>query len=120
MSEQSGRALAAIQGRQAALATRHSAVADADRALAEALENAHAAMKESARRLDAIAAEIDDATPGPGENAVDTPMGLRELQRFLVVKQREIAAVVAHVHELDHAKAAVLQELRQQYTVPAQ
>jgi hypothetical protein len=120
MSEQSGRALAAIQARQAALASRHSAVADADRVLAEALESAHAAMNESVRRLDAIAAEIDAATHGPAENAVDTPMGLRELQRFLVAKQREIASVVAHAHDLDHAKAAVLEGLRQQYTVPAE
>jgi hypothetical protein len=115
MSDQSGRALAAIQARQAALASRHSAVADADRALAAALESAHAAMNESVRRLDAIAAEIDAAT-----HAVDTPMGFRELQRFLVAKQREIASVVGHAHELNHAKAAVLQELRQQYTVPAE
>lgn len=119
MSEQSGRALAAIQARQAALVSRHSALADADRALADALGSAHAAMNESVRRLDAIAAEIENATADPARNPLDTPMGLRELQRFLVAKQREIASVVAHAHELDHAKAVVLQSLREQYTVPA-
>ena len=36
-------------------------------------------------------------------------MGAREFQRFLVAKQREIAAVVADAHELDRAKAAVLE-----------
>jgi hypothetical protein len=77
-------------------------------------------MNESVRRLDAIAAEIEDAMADPAEIPFDTPMGLRELQRFLVAKQREIASVVAHAHELDHAKATVLQALRERYTVPAE
>ncbi len=55
---------------------------------------------------------------GQADPAVDTPMGAREFQKFLVAKQREIAAVVAHAHELDRAKSAVLQSLRAQYTLP--
>ncbi len=119
MSEQAGSSLAAIQARQAALASQHSSVGEADRALADALASAHAAMSESVSRLDAIAAEIDRAMPDQAEIAVDTPMGARELQRFLVAKQREIASVVAHAHEFDHAKAAVLQGLRERYTASA-
>jgi hypothetical protein len=114
MPEQAGSSLAAIQDRQAALASQHSTVADADRVLAEALADAHAAMRESVSRLDAIAAEIDRAVPDQAD-VVDTPMGARELQRFLVAKQREIAAVVAHAHELDRAKTAVLESLREHY-----
>ena len=65
-----------------------------------------------------IAAEIDRVASGQANPAVDTPMGAREFQKFLVVKQREIAAVVAHARELDRAKSAVLQSLRAQYTSP--
>ncbi len=116
MSEQEQSSLAAIRARQAAMATSHGAVADADRLLAEAIADAHAVLRESVSRLDAIAAEIDRVASGQADPAVDTPMGAREFQKFLVAKQREIAAVVAHAHELDHAKSAVLQSLREQYT----
>jgi Domain of unknown function (DUF4226) len=118
MSEQEGSALAAIQARQAAMATLHGTVADADRVLAEAIADAHAVMRASVSRLDAIAAEIDRVASGQADPAVDTPMGAREFQKFLVAKQREIAAVVAHAHELDRTKSAVLQGLRAQYTAP--
>jgi predicted component of type VI protein secretion system len=119
MSEQAGSSVAAIQARQAVLARQHDAIAEADRMLAEALASAHAAMRESVRRLDAIAAEIDSAVPDQAELAVDTPMGAREFQKFLVAKQREIAAIVAEAHELDRAKSAVLERLRAEYARPA-
>jgi hypothetical protein len=119
MSEQAGSPPTAIQARQAAMVKMHSTVADADRVLAEALASAHAVMRESVGRLDAIAAEIDRVTSGQADPAVGTPMGAREFQRFLIAKQREIAVVVAHAHELDRAKSAVLQSLRAQYTHPA-
>ena len=48
--------------------------------------------------------------------AVDTPMGAREFQKFLVDKQREIAAVVEDARELSRAKKAVLEGLRDRYT----
>jgi hypothetical protein len=117
MSEQAGSSLAAIRARQAAMATLHGTVADADRVLAEALADAHAALRESVGRLDAIAAEIDRVASGQADPAVDTPLGAREFQKFLVAKQREIAAIVADTHELDRAKSAVLQSLRAQYTL---
>jgi hypothetical protein len=119
MSEQAGPSVAAIQARQSALASQHGTVADADRALAEVLASAHAAIRESIRRLDAIADEIERAAPGRADLAVDTPMGAREFQKFLVAKQREIAAVVAEARELDRAKTAVLERLRAHYAVSA-
>jgi hypothetical protein len=119
MSEQSGPSVAAIQARQVALTNQHGTVADADRVLAEVLASAHAAIRESIRRLDAIADEIERAAPGRDGLAVDTPMGAREFQKFLVAKQREIAAIVADADELDRAKTAVLEGLRAQYTVSA-
>ena len=115
MSEQAGHSVGAIQERQAALARQHHAAADADQVLADALASAHATLRESVRRLDAIAAEIDQAVAGQAELAVDTPMGAREFQRFLVAKQHEIAAIVADACELDRAKRAVLESLRAHY-----
>ena len=46
----------------------------------------------------------------------DTPMGAREFQKFLIAKQREIAAVVSTARELGDAKKAVLETLREHYT----
>jgi hypothetical protein len=119
MSEQSGPSVAAIQARQAALANQHGTVSDADRVLADVLASAHAAIRESIRRLDAIADEIERAAPDQDHLAVDTPMGAREFQKFLVAKQREIAAIVADAHELDRAKTTVLEGLRAQYAFSA-
>lgn len=118
MPEQAGPSLGAIQARHAALAGRHGAVSDADRVLADVLASAHAATRESVRRLDAIAEEIDRAELQRGDLAADTPMGARELHRFLVDKQREIARVVSDARELGRAKRAVLEGLRAQYALP--
>jgi hypothetical protein len=115
MSEQAGFSVAAIQTRQAALVSRHGAAAEADRVLEELVASAHAAMGESIRRLDAIAMEIERAVSGQADHGIYTPLGAREFQTFLVAKQREIASVVARAHELDRAKAAVLESLRAQY-----
>ncbi len=119
MSEQAGPSVAAIQARESVLASQHGTSADADRVLAEVLASAHAAIRESIERLDAIAEQIDRAVLHQADLAIDTPLGAREFQRFLLAKQREIAAVVAEVRELDHAKKAVLESLRAQYGVPA-
>ena len=119
MSEQAGPSVAAIQARQTALADQHTTVADADRVLTEVLASAHAAIRESIRRLDAIADELDRAISGQANLAIDTPLGAREFQKFLVAKEREIAAVVMDAHELDRAKMAVLERLRERYTESA-
>ncbi len=116
MSEQAGPSVAALQARQSALASQHGTVAGADRALTEVLASAHAAIRESIRRLDAIAEEIDRAAVHQAAFGIDTPLGAREFQRFLLAKQREIAAVVAGARDLDHAKKAVLDDLRSQYS----
>ncbi len=117
--ERAGPSLDAVQARQSGLAGRHDTASDADRVLAEVLAGAHAANRESVRRLDAIAEEIDRAVAARADLAVDTPMGARELRRFLVDKQREIARVVADARELGRAKRAVLEGLRAQYALPS-
>lgn len=119
MSEQAGpSSITVIQARQATLAREHSAVADADRVLVETIARAHDAMRESVHRLDAIAAEIDGAVPGRQGHPLDTALGTREFQRFLVAKKREIAAIVTEVQEFDRAKSAVLKNLRAHYLNP--
>lgn len=115
MSEQAGPPLGAIRARQSALAGQHSTTADADRVLAEVFAGAHAATRESIRRLDAIAEQIDRAATVRTQLAVDTPVGAREFHKFLMAKQREIASVVADAQELSRAKRAVLDGLRAQY-----
>ena len=84
MSEQTGPSVIAMQARQSALATRHGTVVDADGVLSEVLASAHATIRESVRRLDAIADEIDSAVLHQSELAVDTPMGAREFHKFLL------------------------------------
>ncbi len=119
MSEQTGPSLGAIQARQSTLVSQHHTAAEADRVLAEVLASAHAATRESIRRLDAIGEEIDRAAADRTDLAADTPMGVREFQRFLLAKQREIAAVVTDAHELDRVKRAALDRLRAEYAPPA-
>jgi hypothetical protein len=119
MSGQAGGSVEAIGVRQAALLARHAASAEADRALVEALAGAHAATVEGIRRLDAIAAEIDGAVTNQGALALDTAMGAREFQKFLIAKQQEISAVVSQARELDGATRAALDKLREHYTAPA-
>jgi hypothetical protein len=119
MADQAGLSIGAIQAKQAALSKQHGAAAEADRIFTEALVSAHAATVEGRRRLDAIAAEIDRAVENQALMAVDTPLGAREFQKFLIAKQREIIAVVAHAHELDGAKKAALEEVLPRYTASA-
>lgn len=119
MSEQAGPTLAAIQARQSALVNQHGSAADADRVLAQVLSDAHALTRESLKRLNAIADQIDRAVQHQAALAVDTPAGAREFQRFLLAKQREITAAVADAQELGRAKKAVLEGLQAQYAVPA-
>ena len=83
------------------------------------LADAHAASVEAVRRLDGIAAEIDGAVANQAALALDTALGAREFQKFLIAKQREIAAVVSTARELGDAKKAVLDALHEHYSGPA-
>ena len=116
MAEQAGLSIDAIREKQAALSRQHAGAAEADRALAAALADVHAAAVDGVRRLDAIAAEIDHAVENQAALGLDTALGAREFQKFLLAKHREILAVVSDAHELDGAKKVVLEKLRQHYT----
>ena len=114
MAHGTGSSVGALGQRQAALLSKRSAIADADRVLSKALASAHEAVRESVRRLDVIAAEVERAQQS--ELAGDTPLGAREFQRFLAARQRAIGAVLAEARELSRAKSTVLQSLRSRYS----
>lgn len=118
-AELGGLSIDAMGDRQTALSAQHTAAAEADRQLAEALASAHAATAEGVRRLDAIAAQIDNAVRNQAAVGIDTALGAREFQKFLIAKQREILAVVSQAHELNSAKTALLQRLGEHYGVAA-
>lgn len=109
-----GSALTAMQAREAGLAARRAAVTDADRVLAEALNTAHSATVEGSNQLEAIAAQVDDRVRTAA--AVDTGLGVRELHKFLIAKQREIIAVVVAAQRDDDAARTRLQSLRPRYS----
>ncbi|MDT5218531.1 MAG: hypothetical protein QOF15_636 [Mycobacterium sp.] len=113
MSHETGSSIGALRQRRAALASKHSAIADADRVLSQVVASAHEAMRHSVGRLDVIGAEVERAQQS--ELVGDTALGAREFQRFLAAKQRAIAVVVAEARELSRAKSVVLQSLRNQY-----
>jgi hypothetical protein len=115
MAAEAGLSVDAIREKQAALSRQYDGAADADRALATALADVHAATLVSVRRLDAIAAEIDRAVEKQTALGLDTPLGAHEFQKFLLAKQREILAVVSDAHELDRAKRVELEKLTRQY-----
>lgn len=115
-ADQAGGTVEAIAARQAALQSRHTATAEADRALLDAVATAHAATVQATRRLDAIAADIDHAVANQASLALDTAMGAREFQKFLIAKQQEISAVVAEARQVDGASRAALDKLREHYS----
>jgi hypothetical protein len=119
MAEQAGLSIGAIREEQVALSRQHAAAAQADRVLGKALASAHAATVDGVTRLDAISAEIDRAVENWVAMGIDTPIGAREFQKFLIAKQREISGVVSDAHQLDAAKKAMLENLFQHYTVSA-
>jgi hypothetical protein len=116
MPEEPGPSLEAVEARQSVLASQHGIASEADRILHEVVTSAHDAASASVRRLDSIAEQIDHATVNQADLALDTPMGAREFQQFLMAKQREIASVVAEAREFARTKTTVLQSLRARYT----
>lgn len=114
MAEQAGPAMAAIRAKQAALADRHRTLAEADQLLAGVLQEAHASAVTARRRIDSIAAEIGAGVQQAGF-AVDTPLGAREFQRYLLARQRELIAIVADGQQDATAKRVLLESLSARY-----
>lgn len=119
MPAQSGPSAAALSARRAALSARHSSASSADRVLADALREAHAAAAAARQRLDAIADEIERCVANQAELAVDSALGAREIQRFLIAKHRELIGIVTEARRDAAAKRALLDSLRDRYADPA-
>ncbi|HEU4362773.1 MAG TPA: DUF4226 domain-containing protein [Mycobacterium sp.] len=115
MAEQSGPSVAAIRAKQAALADRYRAAADADQALVEVVQGGYAGGAAAGRRLDTIAAELDACVEQQSLFAVDTPMGAREFQRLLLAKQRQLIAVVVEAQQDVVARRELLRSLQPRY-----
>lgn len=94
------------------LAARDADLADADRALAEAVAGAHAVAVESISRIDAISSAVERAADDqPKDSAADA----REVGRNLVARNREIADVVREAKAVAEAKTIALRELTERY-----
>lgn len=115
MADQAGHSATAVRAAQTALSSRTAGATEADRALAEALAGAHAAAVEALRRLGEIEADIESVVAHQETLALDTPAGARELQRFLIAKQRDIVAIISTNAAEDEAKMAVLEGLSARY-----
>lgn len=109
---QQGNSASALEAARRALAARDADLADADRALAEAVRGAHAIAVNSIGRLDDIKAEVESAvTDQPRESAA----GAHEFGRHLIATNRDIAAVITEAVEAVRAKTVALKELQDRY-----
>lgn len=118
MAEQSGRSVAALRARSDDLARRHHAIVEADRRLAEAVSVAHTTAGNALAALDRIESEIEAVVAANAAPETRTSYQARELQRFLIDKQREILAVLLHARDLAAAKTTVIQEIANVYQTP--
>lgn len=111
-----GESAEALEAARRALAARDADLADADRALAEAVAGAYAIAVESIGRIDAIGTEVEAAA---AEQPTDTAAGAREVGRHLVTKNRETADVIREAQAAADAKTLVLKQLSERYQIPA-
>ncbi len=109
---ESGQGLASAR---AGLAARDAALADADRELTETLAAAHAVAVDSIARIEAIRADLD----GLAGRSSESPAEAHELNKLLIARQHEIAAVVREAEAATGSKTAVLQRLIMRYTRPS-
>lgn len=103
---QEGKAAEAIKKLESALKDQNSTVASADRTLAAAVLSAHSNSVEGKAKLATLQQSIEDAVNR--QTALDTPMGAREFQKFLLSKQKEIIDVVAQADLDDKSKREIL------------
>lgn len=113
MPEQMGAFADGVRAREAQLAARLAASTAADQELEALLRGAVAANRDSRQRLDAIEAEIRQATDTwPG---LDTPAGARQFQAFLAAKTRDIEKVVSDGLADSQQRAARVRALTERY-----
>ncbi|GAT07706.1 DUF4226 domain-containing protein [Mycolicibacterium novocastrense] len=103
---QQGEGAEAIKKLEDSLKGQNSKVAEADRTLAAAVLNAFSNTVEGKQKLAVLQQSIEDAVNR--QTALDTPMGAREFQKFLLSKQKEIIDVVAEADLDDKSKREIL------------
>lgn len=116
--EQKGDGAEAIKKLEAALKDQNSDVAEADRTLATAVLSAYSKSVAGKEKLEALQQSIEDAVQR--QTALDTPMGAREFQKFLVSKQREIIDTVVEADLDDKTKREILSSLYTLSSTPGQ
>ncbi|TXI46894.1 MAG: DUF4226 domain-containing protein [Mycobacterium sp.] len=116
MAQHGGTSGDALDAARAALAARDAELSAADQELTDAVAVAHAIASDAIRRLDRLGAQIEAAASG---RVPDSPAAARELARFLVANQREMADIIAGAQAEIDAKIAVLQRLTERFRIPA-
>ncbi|MCV7386351.1 DUF4226 domain-containing protein [Mycolicibacter longobardus] len=117
MPEELGAHGDAARAREDALARRLQSSAQADRAFVATVRGAAQAAVLGRKRLDSIEAEIHQALANHRALALNTPAGVRQFQRFLTAKTRDIHQVVADTVADSRARAQVVRSLSGGYAV---
>ncbi len=102
-----GAAAEAIRDAKAALSGQHCVAAEVDLQVVTAVLNAHATHADGVTKLGRLQREIEQAVSTRTD--LDTPVGAREFQRFLIGRLRAIRDVVENAG-LDAASRAALAE----------
>lgn len=111
-----GESADALEAARRALAARDADLADADRALIDAVTGAYAVAVESIGRIEAISSGVEAAA---ADQPKDTPAGAREFGRNLVAMNHEAADVVRQAQAAARAKTVAVKELTERYRPPA-
>jgi hypothetical protein len=101
---QTGQAAEALTNAEAALSRVHSTVAEFDRHMIEAIRHAHSTTEDGQRRLHELEHDIENTAAAM---RLDTPMGARDFQRYLIGRLRDIVAVVHEADDDDTSKQAL-------------
>lgn len=112
MSQRAGPSEDALAATGLVLITRNRDLGEADRELSGIIADAHAIALTAIARLDELKAQIENAVK---DQALDSAVEAREFSRFLILKQREIADVLARARSDVDAKTAALQRLIARY-----
>ena len=102
--EQRGSAAQAMRSAEAELSLQHSAAAQFDRQVIEALLHAHKTTVAGRQALDGLDAEIESAVRSAD---LSTAAGARQLQAFLLAKLGQIIAIVETANADDTSKQAL-------------
>ncbi|SPM39577.1 hypothetical protein MNAB215_1790 [Mycobacterium numidiamassiliense] len=104
--DEEGAAAEAIAGAEVALAHQNSASSQLDLQVISAIMNAHLKTVEGREALTALQRETEAAVQTRSD--LDTPVGARDFQRFLIGKLRDIRAVVMTASLDDTSKSALM------------